>query len=310
MILLTDKTTFAEQCIGASHNWQTSRIHDLPPAIRQIADELYETDSIMVRDAPEIVHWDYMFAVDHARQSQYDALSELAVSGHQFPGRVLCCAGTGEQFHGFKNRDWRACKGNIHLSAAIAPNRHVDGGAAGFIAAAVIAALQTVDAFDQGDAETGIKWVNDLLVGGAKVGGVLARLQTQGALTKSAIIGIGLNVEQSPAVERDPYVPQAAALADFAVEPARCRYPDVFPSLVENLGRNLSGLIDGGFEQVLEAYRQRSLVLNREVTIREDKRGSDPNVIASGVVESIGPELELYIRDHPLPVTKGRLALD
>jgi len=310
MILLSDKIAFAEQCVDTSHNWRTCSIHKLPPAIRQIADELYETDSIKVSEAPENIHWDYMFAVDHARQSQYDVLSELAVSGHQFPGRVLCCAGTGEQFHGFKNRDWRACKGNIHMSAVIAPGAHITGGAAGFIAAAVIATLQTVDAFDLGNAETGIKWVNDLLVRGAKVGGVLARLQTQGAVTKSAIVGIGLNVEQSPVVERDPYVPQVAALADFAAEPARCRYPDVFPYLVENLGRNLSGLVDGGFEQLLDTYRQHSLVLNREVTIREDKSGSDPDVIACGVVESIGPELELYIRGHPRPVTKGRLVLD
>lgn len=309
MILLTDSISFAQDCIPPERDWRECGVSALPPGIQEIAGTLFETGSVMLAEAPGAEYWDYLFAVDHACQSQYDALSELAISGMGFPGRILCCAGTGEQFHGFKNRDWRACKGNIHLSAAIAPRAHIAGGAAGFIAAAVIAALQTVDALNLGDAEAGIKWVNDLLVRGAKVGGVLARLQTQGALTQSAIIGIGLNVEQRPAVERDPYVPQVAALADFEAEPGQCRYPVVFPRLVENLGRNLTSLIDGEFEQMLETYRQRSLVLNREVTIREDKGGTVSEVIASGVVESIGSELELYIKDHPGAIAKGRLIL-
>ena len=126
----------------------------------------------------------------------------------------------------------------------------------------------------------------------------------------STSVGIGLNVEKSPAVERDPYVPQVAALADFAADPGRCRYPDVFPHLADQLGGNLASLIDGGFEQILETYRQRSLVLKRQVIVREDKRGTAPDVIARGVVEAIGPELELHIEGHFSPVTKGRVIIN
>ena len=309
MILFTDDKAFAQKCARQAEGWRECDVSALPAEIRAIGSALFETGPVLLAEVPGAYHWDYLFAVGHALHSQYDALAELAVAGLEFPGRVLCCAGTGEEFHGFKNRDWQACQGNIHLSAAIAPNTHVDGGAAGFIAAAAVAALQAVDAFDLGDAESGIKWVNDLLVNGAKVGGVLARLQTQGAVTKSAIIGIGLNVEERPLVERDAYVPQVAALTDFAAETDSCCYSDVFPCLVENLGRNLAVLVGGGFEQVLETYRQRSLVLNREVTVCEDKRGAAPGLIARGVVESIGPELELYIKGHPGAVTKGRLIL-
>jgi BirA family biotin operon repressor/biotin-[acetyl-CoA-carboxylase] ligase len=310
MIILTDSISFAQDCIPHEQGWQECGVFALPPGIQEITRALFETGPVMLAEAPGVEYWDYLFAVGHARHSQYDALAELAVAGLEFPGRVLCCARTGERFHGFKNRDWRACSGNIHLSAAVVPATQIDGGAAGFIAAAVVSALETVDAFDLGDAETGIKWVNDLLVNGAKVGGVLARLQTQGAITKSAVLGIGLNVEQRPSVERDPYVPKVAALADFATAPDRCRHADVFPRLADSLGRNLAVLIDGGFEQMLEAYRQHSLVLNRKVTVLEDKRGANPGVIARGMVEAIGPELELHIGGHASPVTKGRVIIN
>ena len=43
-------------------------------------------------------------------------------------------------------------------------------------------------------AEVGIRWPNDLLVGGRKVGGVLAELRTVGGRPKDLVIGLGLNV--------------------------------------------------------------------------------------------------------------------
>lgn len=307
MIIFTDNISFAQRCIPQSDNWKTCKISALASPVALLVDELFRTESIAQTEIADCEHWDYLFAVDCASKSQFDVLSGLAVSGHEIPDRVLCCAGSGDEFHGFKGRDWKACRGNIHLSALIKPGREIPGAAVGFVIAAVIAALQTVESFDLQGATPAIKWVNDILVGGSKVGGVLARLQTQGPVTESAVVGIGLNVEHRPHVVRDPFVPDIAALSSFSKTPESCRYVDAFPRLMELLSHNLDGLCQGKYSELLDLYRKHSLILGQQVTIFEDSREPASRAIARGMVESIGPSLELFIKGHPSPVTKGRL---
>jgi BirA family biotin operon repressor/biotin-[acetyl-CoA-carboxylase] ligase len=313
MILLTDNTEFAQRCIPQSGsptgNWQPCRVSELPSREAVLAAELFKSSSIMKTEISNGGYWQYLYAVDCAGQSQYDVLSRLSVSGYKLPDRILCCARYGERFHGFKNRNWQASPGNIHLSAFVKPGLKIPGAAVGFIILAVVSALQTIESLGLENANLSVKWVNDILLQGAKVGGVLARLQTQGSITESAVIGIGLNAEQRPEVKRDAHVPAVAAISDFATDPGVCRHANVFPRLIESLGRNLENLYDGRFMDLLEIYRQYSIIIGRRVTICEDTNAADLQVIASGLVESIGPSLELFLRGRPDPVSKGRLVL-
>jgi BirA family biotin operon repressor/biotin-[acetyl-CoA-carboxylase] ligase len=309
MIILTDNVAFARRCVPHSGGWQEQQVSAFSPGLSVVAAELFDTETIMVSETAGGRYWDYLIAVDCARHSQYDALSRLAVSAHQPPDRTLCCAGYGEEFHGFKNRHWQACEGNIHVSAFLRPAMEVSGGAAGFIIATVIAGLQTVRSFDLQGAHAAIKWVNDILVGGAKVGGVLARLQKQGPVTESAVVGIGLNVEQSPPLERDAFVPVVASVSDFVKQAETCRHADAFPRLMDYLGKNLEDLRSGQFTQLLDRYRQHSLVLGREVSVYKDTRNDSAGLIARGLVEAVGQSLELSIAGYPEPVTNGRLVM-
>lgn len=309
MILLTDNTAFAQRCIPQSGDWQPCEVSALPSAEATLAAELFKSSSIMKTELNTGGYWRYLYAIDCAEKSQYDVLARLAVSDEEVPDRTLCCARYGDQFHGFKSRSWQACTGNIHLSALVKPGLKIPGAAVGFIITAVIAAIQTIESFELQNVAPKVKWVNDILLQGAKVGGVLARLQTQGSSIESAVIGIGLNVEQTPQVARDAHVPAVTALSDFSINPDNCRHVDVFPRLIESLGCNLENLYQGKFDELLDMYRRYSIILGRHVTICEDNNEADLQVIASGLVESIGPSLELFIKGHPGPVSKGRLIL-
>jgi len=44
-----------------------------------------------------------------------------------------------------------------------------------------------------------LKWPNDLVLGNAKLGGILVESKTQGEKVSFAILGIGLNVNQGKA---------------------------------------------------------------------------------------------------------------
>ncbi len=309
MILLTDNTAFAQLCIPLAGDWQPCNVSALPPSEAVLAAELLKSSSIMKTEVNTGGYWKYLYAVDCAKKSQYDVLSRLAVSGGEVPDRTLCCARYGDQFHGFKNRSWQACPGNIHLSALVRPGFKIPGAAVGFIITAVIAAIRTIESLELQNVAPTVKWVNDILLQGAKVGGVLARLQTQGSITESAVMGIGLNVEQRPQVARDAHVPAVAALSDFSASMGTCRHVDVFPRLIESLGRNLENLYQGKFIELLNVYRQYSMILGRHVTICEDNNEADLEVIASGLVESIGPSLEIFLKGRSGPVSKGRLIL-
>ena len=80
--------------------------------------------------------------------------------------------------------------------------------------------------------------------------------------------------------------------------------------MAKRLAVNIGRLYEGDYEALLDIYRERSAVLGRRVTVREDLHGAAEDVIASGLVRAIGPELELYIEGQSRPVTKGRVVLD
>jgi biotin-(acetyl-CoA carboxylase) ligase len=309
MMLLTDNTAFAQTCVPACAGWQECDISRLHPNVAALASELFNSNTVLLTGQAVSEHWDYLFAVEHARHSQYDVLSKLAVSDISPPDKTLCCAASGHEFHGFKNRAWTACRGNIHLSSFVKPGFEVVGDSAGFIVAAALAALQTAESFDLGGAIPAIKWVNDILIDGEKVGGVLARLQKQGQVIDGVELGIGLNVALRPTVDRDSYVPGVAAISDFVDGSENCTHADAFPRLIEYLGQNLSTLFSGNYSHLLDRYRKHSMVLGREVGIFKDRRDNSFEMLAKGRVEAVGDSLELFIEGRVEPVRNGRLKL-
>lgn len=75
----------------------------------------------------------------------------------------------------------------------------------------LLAGLALADAVEPfAGAATGLKWPNDLLLGGRKAAGILAEAGVPGAV----VVGVGLNVGAAPDVE-----PPATSLAEHAAAP-------------------------------------------------------------------------------------------
>jgi len=60
----------------------------------------------------------------------------------------------------------------------------------------LIAGLAITDCLIEYDIPTQLKWPNDLLIKGKKVGGILCESKISGGVIKSMVIGIGLNVNE------------------------------------------------------------------------------------------------------------------
>jgi BirA family biotin operon repressor/biotin-[acetyl-CoA-carboxylase] ligase len=173
-------------------------------------------------------------AADLARAGAPDGV--VVGADHQTAGR------------GRRGRAWESRPGaSLLVSVVLRPAPALVTLAAGVAAADACAAVAGVD--------VGLKWPNDLLVGGAKLGGILSEL-----VGDAAVVGLGLNLAWAPA---------GAAMLGSGVE------RDVL------LHAYLAGLGTPG--DVLDRYRRRCSTLGRRV--RVELPGGSFEGVASDVDE-------------------------
>lgn len=170
-----------------------------------------------------------------ARAAQGEALLEghWLVTDRQTGGR------------GRAGRVWSDGFGNFMGSTA-AVLRHSDGPPQTLALVAGVAAHRALMAVVPGLAGLALKWPNDLMVGAAKLGGIL--LERQGEVV---VVGIGVNLAEAPAVADRATV----SLAALGHEAAR----DLFVSaLVETWAEALDLWHRGGWPALREEWLARA----------------------------------------------------
>jgi BirA family biotin operon repressor/biotin-[acetyl-CoA-carboxylase] ligase len=309
MLVYTDSIDFAVRLLRCDAAGWASLELGQAPAARELHRHLFSGRPVWHAELPSALRWSDLFLVAEAPRSQFDLLVALSGRESALPDGCLCLADTGRDFHGFKGRHWSTAPGNIHLSAYLAPAQPVIPSGTAFMVLATVSLVDAIDAASGLEGKSAIKWPNDILVDGAKVGGVLAHTQSRGDRVTAAVVGIGLNVETSPAVEPTPFVPRVSSLRDIAPGQEVLSQGDAFARLSEALDRNYELLMRGGYDRLLERYRARSVVVGRRVAVCTEQSGAGPQVIAEGVVTRLGDHLELYLEGQERPFTKGRLML-
>jgi biotin-[acetyl-CoA-carboxylase] ligase BirA-like protein len=304
MDIYTDSIRYAEQLLSpTTERWSRATF---PESTRSVGSSLFGSRSVHEKSLVVDHGWRTLFAVESAQQSNYDLLIELNRGKDSLPDRLLCAAGSGSRLHGFKDRAWSALPGNIHLSVNLKPARKIGHFGAGFMALAAVSVIDAIDSIPGLENRAAIKWVNDVFIDGSKICGVLAYTQTLKDTVDTAVVGIGLNVETTPNVVPTPYVPQVASLRDFHPNVSQ---RTVFTELLRSLDHNYRSLLEGNYRSLLERYRERSLVIDRQVVIHPDDPSEKPRPLAEGRVIGLGDDLEIYIKGIHGPVTQGRLIL-
>jgi biotin-(acetyl-CoA carboxylase) ligase len=260
------------------------------------------------RDPEPAGFWSVAVVVGEAPSSQFDALRESLGAGLDLPGPTACVALTGRGFHGQRGRPWAALPGNLHLCPVIPEPGLAARELPSVPMLPVLALVDAVRALSGGTLRPGIKWVNDVLVDGRKVGGVLTASQTQRDRVGSLLFGIGLNVAAAPPVPVTPFVPRVGSLADAGV---RATWADAALAVLEALGQRLVALVREGPASLIEGYRAASLVIGREVCLFPEASpdtGKRAAPLVRGTVLGIGADLSLMLDGVENPVTSGRLA--
>lgn len=309
MVILTDSVDYAALFLPASAKWRKASMHSRGPSIQGISGELLGSAKLSEAVLESENFWGFCFISEYSHRSQYDSLIDLARRNVPLPDRMICLSGSGENFHGFKGRPWVALPGNIHMVAYLAPDQPIKYSAAGFMVLAAVSVVQAIDDISDLRGRAALKWINDILIEGAKICGVIVHTQQEGNIVAGAILGIGLNVEATPVVSATPYVPKVASLSDFCERRDQCNRREIVRKLMTRLKENYLMLIGGAYLDLLDYYQERSIVLGREVAIYSDSLSEIDVEIARGKTVRIGPNLELYIEGREMPVTGGRLVL-
>ncbi len=305
MICLTDSVETATILFPSTHSFHArARVDlDLPVAL---LESLYDHASLSVADlAPD--DFAAILVAGQAARSQYDTLIDLMRKGVPLPNGLVCLAGQGRGFHGLRDRAWASPPGNIYMSVHFSPNCVMPWAGSAFMMLAAVAALRAIEAQPGLKGRADIKWVNDILIDGAKVCGVLAHTAVEGDRVTDAVLGIGLNVLSNPSIPPTRFVPRATALRNVSDEVS---LSSTLSCLLKSLRDGYRQLLAGQYQPMLDEYCGRSLVIGRRVEVRADRPGSESQVLASGVVSGITDRLELLIEGRSRPVTAGRVVLE
>lgn len=187
-----------------------------------------------------------------------EALRQLG-SGPETPLWIIA----DEQSHGRgrSGRIWQSPKGNLYASLLLRLN--VSASVATQLS--FLAALAAYDAIasqlpPQEAGSLRLKWPNDVMLGGAKVAGILIEsLGWPDAEGLAVIIGIGINVSSAPSgLDR--------AAGSLGLEPSACA--GVFATLASSFGSWLGCWAEGrGFADIREAWLSRAHALGEAVSV-------------------------------------------
>jgi BirA family biotin operon repressor/biotin-[acetyl-CoA-carboxylase] ligase len=208
--------------------------------------------------------------MDAARAAARRGAAEgtVVVAGEQTGGR------------GRLRRDWFTPPGNLALSMILYPSL------AALPYLVMAASLAVADAIEKyAGPAANIKWPNDILIGGKKVGGILIENEFKAPGVACAIVGIGINVGLRPG-DIEEIAATAAGLE--AVSGRKVSPRLVLKYLLEEFERLYRRLPDG--RPIFEAWRGRLVTLGSRVIARW---GDD---VIEGIAESVDESGALYIR--------------
>ena len=145
-------------------------------------------------------------------QSTSDLCTTLAQAGE--PGRLAITAARQTHARGSRGRTWLTLTGNLAVSVLLRPSSPASDAGQW----ALLAAVALVEALLPSGGALRVKWPNDVVLGSAKVGGILidTALDVAGRL-EWLVLGFGANLAAAPDLPGVAVVPGGADPASVAM---------------------------------------------------------------------------------------------
>jgi BirA family biotin operon repressor/biotin-[acetyl-CoA-carboxylase] ligase len=137
------------------------------------------------------------------------------------------------------------------------------------------------DALEVAGAEPRLKWVNDVLVGGKKIAGILVEGESTGDRFDFLVAGIGININGSAARFPPELRPVATTLEDVLA--CDSCIPDLETLLLQRVDRWLGKLADGRDGDIVAAFRARDALAGRRIRVESGRQRTEG--VAAGIDE-------------------------
>lgn len=231
--------------------------------------------------------------------STNDRLAQWAKEGA--PDGAVVTADVQTQGRGRRGRVWSSQGENLYVSVLLRPGRLVDGSALArdFSALGLVVAVGLARGLEPllGRDCLELKWPNDLLVGGRKLGGILCESRWLGRAPE-VVVGFGINVRQE---EFDAeHVAMATSLARLGVEEGR---PQVLARVLGGLESAVDAFVARGFARLRGEYEARCPMLRGRVRVDAGQGGVEVQALgvdrdgALRVREEDGQERRVCVGD-------------
>jgi BirA family biotin operon repressor/biotin-[acetyl-CoA-carboxylase] ligase len=229
--------------------------------------------------------------------STNDLAKELAARGA--PEGTLVVAESQTQGRGRLGRQWESPSGaGLYVSLLLRPPLPPTEMAQITLTTAVAAARALVRVTG---VTPGIKWPNDLLLAGKKLGGILTEMETESDQIRHLVVGLGLNVN-NPAFPAELEPIATSLVLATGRHHSRVKllqaWLEEFEALYERfLAREFAG--------ILAEWRRLAVTLGQQVTVRQGP------VTICGLALEVAPDGALLVETAPgrvVRVTSGEIA--
>ena len=199
MQIITDNIEIAQKYVGNKFSFLLLKAGFLNDSVKNLLKLLTEKETFYFTEDKEEKFFQYMFIIEYAKESQYDVIQDFTSKNDDYTFPSILIAHQGEKFHGQNNRKWEAIEGNLHITLFFNPNIEISNtSSTSFNIISSVSVIEALDEIAGLENLSKTKWINDVLIDGAKIAGCIAQSQIQTNLIQNIILGIGLNLEQSP----------------------------------------------------------------------------------------------------------------
>ena len=228
----------------------------------------------------------YIKRLDVTDSTNRYARDEAVALWREAAGKQLVAVTARHQTAGRGQRGnvWSSKEGeNLLLSMLVRPGSSLEVANQFLLSQAVAVSLHA--AMKCYGIETKLKWPNDIYVGNRKLAGILVELDYSGAFVEQAIVGIGLNVNQTefPPMDRVPVSMKMLLGKEITVD-------DVLCDVIECFGRYYAGICTGEADAVATEYKE--LLLG----IGEERHFVDSQGSFMATIEGTEPDGHLLLR--------------
>jgi BirA family transcriptional regulator, biotin operon repressor / biotin---[acetyl-CoA-carboxylase] ligase len=194
-------------------------------------------------------------------------------------------------------RAWHSPPGNLHLSVVLRPALPPAAVPPITLAAGVAIAELVADL----GATPELKWPNDVLVGGKKLGGILTEMASRGASVDHVVVGVGLDLVGPPPDELAAIATWLDREVGRPLELAAVR-----AAAVAALDRWLGAYLAGGVGAIAPSWLRHARLGDRRIAARVDDRPVEGRAVGldgHGRLELVADDRQHYY------VAAGEIAL-